>query len=64
MYHKGDTKQECAMDFLSHWVSFMCHVYSIVLAWCFQIVISMKHAKWQQMVVIKAKWQLNTTTTW
>ena len=39
------------MDFLSIWVSFVCYVYSSALVWCF---ISMKHAKRQHTVAIKA----------
>ena len=40
-----DARREYTVDFLSHWVSFMCYVYSRVLVWYFQIA-SMKHAKW------------------
>ena len=44
---EGDTGGKCTMDFLFPWVSFMYYVYTNVLVWCFQIVISAKHAKWQ-----------------
>ena len=52
------------MNFLSPWVSFMCYVYSTVLVWCFQIVISEKYTKWQRIVAIEGKWQLSTTVAW
>ena len=55
MCHESDTGQERNVDFISLWVSFTCYVYSSVLVWCFQIA-SAKHAKWQHMVAIKAKW--------
>ena len=51
---EGDTGQECAVDFFSLWVSFMCYVCSGVLVWCFQIA-SAWDAKRQQMVAFKAK---------
>ena len=57
MCPEGDTEQESAVDFLFLWVSFLCYAYSSGLFWCFQIIISMKHAKWQHIVIInKAKW--------
>ena len=48
-----DAGQEHAMNFLSLWLAFMCYVYPSVLVWCFQIVISAKHTKWQHIVAIK-----------
>ena len=56
MCPEGDTEQECTVGFLTLWVSFVCYVYSSVLVWCFQIVISAKHIKWQHMMEIKVMW--------
>ena len=63
MCSEGDTGQECTVDFLSPgWVLCVMYIYCSVLVWCFQIVFSAKHAKWQHMVAIK--WWLSTTATW
>ena len=48
---KEITGQELTMDFLSCWLSFM----SSMFVWYFQIIIDVKHAKWQHIVTIKAK---------
>ena len=60
--HVLKTGPECAVDFLSRLVSFMCYVYSSVLDWYFQIVNSMEHTKWQYTyVTVFVKTVLNGT---
>ena len=50
-YHEGDSERECAVEFLSPWLSFI-FTYTpvcLIFVWCFQIVISAKHTECQQL---------------